>query len=77
MSKYKTHVGIQTVASTSIGEVEFDTIEEYYEKAAALWESQGYENPMGSYGDGFDLGDWDLCKVAESDLPYLINNDKG
>jgi len=74
MSKYKTNVGIRTTASTSIGEVEFDTIEEYYEKAEDLWASQGYENPTGSYGDGFDLGDWDICDINESDLPYLLND---
>ena len=75
MSKYKTWVGIQTVASTSIGEIEFDTIEEYYEKAEALWESQDNDSPMGSHGDGFDLSDWDLSKVDESDLPYMLNEE--
>ena len=69
MSKYKTWVGIQTVASASIGEIEFDTIEEYYEKAEALWESQGYDNPTGSPGD------WDFCKVDEGDLPFMLNKE--
>ena len=75
MSKYKTWVGIQTVASASIGEIEFDTIEEYYEKADALWESQDYDSPTGSYGDDFDLGDWDLSNVDETHLPYMLNKE--
>tara|TARA_R110000737_G_scaffold296532_3_gene303133 strand:- start:877 stop:1107 length:231 start_codon:yes stop_codon:yes gene_type:complete len=75
MSKYKTYVGIQTVASISIGEVEFDTIEEYYEKAEDLWESQGYNNPNTNISNDFDLGDWDICKIDESDLPYMLNKE--
>ena len=75
MSKYKTWVGIQTVASASIGEIEFDTIEEYYEKAEALWESQDYDSPSTNISNDFDLGDWDLCKVDESDLPYMLNKE--
>tara|TARA_R110000744_G_scaffold162525_1_gene279172 strand:+ start:2149 stop:2379 length:231 start_codon:yes stop_codon:yes gene_type:complete len=75
MSKYRTWVGIQTVASASIGEIEFDTIEEYYEKAYALWDSQDCNSPSVNISNDFDLSDWDLSEVDEDDLPYMLNKE--
>lgn len=76
MSKYKAHVGIQTIASTTLGEVEFNTIEEYYEKAEELWESLGYNHPDVNVSNDFDLGDWDISKIGENDLKYMLNKEE-
>lgn len=74
MSKYKTAVYIETYASKHIGEVEFDSVDEYFEKAEKLWANQDYDSPTLNCHNNFDLGDdWDISEVKESDLENLIN----
>lgn len=70
MKKYKTEVYIEAHASNFIGEVEFDSIEEFNEKANKLWEEQGYDAPSTNITNDFDLGDWDLSGITETDLKY-------
>lgn len=72
IKKYKADVHIQTVASKHIGTVEFDTIEEFYDKADKLWESRGWDSPSLNCHNDFDLGgDWELNNITESDLKYF------
>jgi dTDP-4-dehydrorhamnose 3,5-epimerase-like enzyme len=72
MAKYKTSVYIETYASKHIGEVEFNSVEEYFEKAEKLWESQNYDSPTLNCHNNFDLGDdWDISKISENDLKLM------
>ena len=74
MGKYKTQVYIETWASKHIGSVEFDSIEEYNEKAQALWESQDFDSPTLNCHNNFDLGDdWETSKIDVSDLLGMEN----
>lgn len=70
MAKYKIPVAIQTIASKYIGTVECDSIEEYKEKAADLWESQDFDYPTVNITNDFDLNDWDILAVNKDDLKY-------
>ena len=70
MSKYKIPVTIQTTASRMIGDVECDSLEEFEEKAELLWEAQNYDSPRTNIDNDFDLGDWDISVITESDLKY-------
>jgi len=76
MSKYKSQVYIETTASKYIGEVEFDNIEEYKEKADKLWESQDYEYPTTNISNNFDLSDWELNSANNLNLQYCENKDE-
>ena len=67
---------IQTVASKVVGFVECDSVDDYQEKAEALWESQGNDYPTTNISNDFDLGDFDLSVVDNFDLAcYRINKD--
>lgn len=70
MAKYSIPVSIQTCASTIIGVVECDSLEEFHTKSNELWESQDYDSPSGNITCDFDLGDWDISVVHEEDLKY-------
>jgi len=75
VKKYKAQaqVYIESTASKYIGEVEFDTPEEYNEKAAKLWEEQDYEYPTTNVSNNFDLGDWELNVAVNLILKYCEN----
>jgi len=73
MKKFKAQVYIESTASKYIGEIEFDSIEEYKEKAADLWESQDYEYPTINISNNFDLGDWELNDADNLILKYCEN----
>jgi len=75
MSKYKIPVDIWASASTHVGMVECDSIEEYWKKAEELWKSKGYDHPSTNSSNNFDLGDWDICEMEEGDLEYFVNTD--
>lgn len=68
--KYSVPVTIQTCATKTIGVVECDTIQEYREKAEAMWEEQGYDYPSTNISNDFEIHDWDLSEVHVSDLKY-------
>lgn len=73
MGKYKVMASISTVANKSIGEVEFDTLEEFRSKAEQLWEAQGYDYPTTNITNDFDLNDWELSELNEEDLRFYLN----
>jgi len=73
MKKFKAQVYIETTASNYIGEVEFDSVEEYREKAEKLWEAQGYDYPTTNISNNFDLGDWELNNIDNLNLKYCEN----
>jgi hypothetical protein len=73
MKKYYIPVSIETTASTSIGGVECDSIEEFQEEAEKLWEDQGWGAPSTNCHNGFDLNDWEISKVSEEELKYYEN----
>ncbi len=68
MSKYKIPVMIQACASTVIGHVECDSLEEYNKRAEDLWESKDYDSPTANIRNDFDLGDWEFYEVKEDHL---------
>jgi len=70
MKKYKGSVFIETTACKIIGEIEFDSIEEYRKKAEELWESQDYDYPTTNVTNDFELNDWEIGEVNESYLKY-------
>jgi hypothetical protein len=72
MSKYRIPVGIQAVASTGIGVVECDSLEEFNEKADELWKSQDYDAPSINCTNDFDLNDWDITEIDEDDLRFFV-----
>lgn len=72
--KYKVPVYILSTASKYIGEVEFDTIEEYNEKKDKLWEKLDYDTPSLYACNDFDLGDWDIEELEDNDLEYYKQN---
>ncbi len=74
MSKYQIPVTIITCASHTIGYVMCDSVDEYYEKAEALWEKHENYYPSNSLSNEFDLGDWDIMDVVDEDLKYYENS---
>ena len=76
MSKYHIPVSIITCASHTIGMVKCDTIEEFNEKAEALWESQGWDAPTTNITNKFDLNDWAIDIITMDDLQYYEVNDE-
>ncbi len=74
MCKYKIAVYIETTANHYIGDVECDSIKEYKEKSAELWESKDYEYPTTNCSNDFDLGDWDISDLSEDDLKFYKKN---
>ncbi len=75
MSKYRIPVTIETVASHTIGMVDCDSGEEFKRLAKELWESQGWEAPDTNCSNDFDLNEWDIAPVEESDLIYYTSPD--
>lgn len=72
MSKYIIPVSIGTHAGHTIGTVECDSLEEFNEKAEALWKSQDHEYPTTNCTNDFDLNDWEIDKMEEDDLQYYL-----
>ncbi len=73
MKKYKMPVEISTIATKTIGEIEFDTIEEYHKKAQELWESQEYDRPSVYACNDFEHDEWELRDVCEDEFEFWIN----
>jgi len=73
MKKYKIPVSIETTASHVIGVVECDTLGEFRRKSQELWDSQDCDSPTTNVGNEFDLNDWDLSPMNQSDLKYYKN----
>ena len=73
MKNYKAAVYIETAASKYMGEVEFDSIEEYNEKAQELWDSKDNDYPTTNITNNFDLGDWELANGEHLNLKYCEN----
>ena len=70
----KVPVYIVSTASTYIGEVECDTVDEYNEKSQELWENQGYDAPSTNITVKFDLGDWDIQDIGSRDIESYVDN---
>lgn len=70
MAKYKIPVTITTTAEHTIGEVECDSLEEYAEKAEKLWEDKEWYGPSTNIHNEFDLNDWEIAEIEESDLKF-------
>jgi len=68
--KYKTQVIISTTISTIIGEVEFDTKEEFLDKAYKIWESQDHTSPTNFACNDYNMGDWDIEPIHDAELKY-------
>ena len=68
--KYKIPVSIVTTASHSIGVVECNSLEEFNQKAEELWEKLGYDSPNTNASNDFDLADWDIYQMDESELEH-------
>lgn len=66
----KIPVYITTSVSHSIGKVECETTEEYNEKAQDLWESQEFDSPTTNCHNDFDIGEWEIEELKESDLEF-------
>jgi len=75
--KYKTQVAISTTVSKIIGEVEFDTKEEFLDKAYEMWEAQDNDSPSNYACNDYDMGDWDIDPIDNVDLKYCENKNEG
>jgi len=72
--KYNVPVYINATASTYVGNVECDNLDEFNDLADELWKSKGYEAPTPSHDSNFDLGDWDIDEYSDSDLEIYKKN---
>ena len=76
MSKYRIPVSIHAYASYYIGDVECDSIEEFHEKADALWESKDWYSPNANISNDFDIdGEWEIDDLKDSDLKYYLTEE--